>query len=416
MNDKKPNVIPTKEQIAAREAEKMRLATYEAEKLQVTNEIYTAQEERPQGHLSAMEEMKQRTANQLKEKLENGVVKDESLSEVNATRPYGTVADEQIKLRDAQLQKNIEQTRNYQRLSEEALHRHETSKNINPIMETTNTLPKTPTYVPPMTNIDYGQNPTTINPHIFEISQPNYNCAFDVIPLPSQGKLYKNKKANIRIGYMTTADENILTSPNLLASGEFLEILINRKILEPELRYADLHVGDRNAIMLWLRATGYGEMYPITMLDEEDQPFETNVNLDELKTKNLGAEPDNEGLFDFQFPLSKAVIKFKLLTCGDVDAIEKQVEKDNTDGVLINNLNTYNLEHTIVEVNGDRNKQSIKEFVSSIRIFDGRELTKYIEKIESGIDLNINVPTPRGGSIATFLPLNVNFFWPDFRL
>jgi hypothetical protein len=30
---------------------------------------------------------------------------------------------------------------------------------------------------------------------------------------------------------MTTADENILTSPNLLQSGEFLEILINRKLL-----------------------------------------------------------------------------------------------------------------------------------------------------------------------------------------
>jgi hypothetical protein len=31
---------------------------------------------------------------------------------------------------------------------------------------------------------------------------------------------------------MTTADENILTSPNLLQSGEFLNVLINRKILE----------------------------------------------------------------------------------------------------------------------------------------------------------------------------------------
>ena len=39
---------------------------------------------------------------------------------------------------------------------------------------------------------------------------------------------------------MTTADENILTSPNLLQSGEFLEILMNRKILEPGLRYKDL--------------------------------------------------------------------------------------------------------------------------------------------------------------------------------
>ena len=44
-----------------------------------------------------------------------------------------------------------------------------------------------------------------------------------------------------------------------------VEILINRKILEPDLRYEDLLVGDRNAIMIWLRATGYGEMYPVLM-------------------------------------------------------------------------------------------------------------------------------------------------------
>jgi hypothetical protein len=83
-----------------------------------------------------------------------------------------------------------------------------------------------------------------------------------MLSLPSLGKTYRNKKPNVRLGYMTTADENILTSPNLLQSGEFFNVL---KILEPDLRYNDLLVGDRNAIMIWLRATGYGEMYPVTL-------------------------------------------------------------------------------------------------------------------------------------------------------
>jgi hypothetical protein len=68
-----------------------------------------------------------------------------------------------------------------------------------------------------------------------------------------------------------------------------------RKILEPDLRYNDL-LGDRNAIMIWLRATGYGEMYPVTLLDENGDAFDTELNLNELKTKELGAEPDDEGL------------------------------------------------------------------------------------------------------------------------
>ena len=70
----------------------------------------------------------------------------------------------------------------------------------------------------------------------------------------------------------------------------------------------------------------------------------------------------------------------------------------------------------IIEVNGSRDKNAIKDFVSSIRIKDGKDFTKYVESIEPGIDLNITVGTPGGGSVDTFLPLNTQFFWPDFRI
>jgi hypothetical protein len=334
--------------------------------------------------------------------------------------------DEQIRLRDEQLRYNKEMIDRYQEQANKASERpinnkttnnqqlypkqdmNQNSGNFNP--------PNTPTNNQNNNYDDYGKNPSNLNPYLVELSQPNYNSPFDVIPLPSEGKIYKSKKQNIRLGYMTTADENILTSPNLLQSGEFLEILINRKVLEPELRYKDLHVGDRNAIMLWLRATAYGEMYPVTLLDENDEPFDTDINLNELKTKKLGAEPDSEGLFDFQFPLSKAHIKFKLLTCGDIDAIERMVENDKKNNLPVNNSNTYTIEKMIVEVNGNRDKESIKSFSNSIRILDAKKFNDYIESIESGIDLNIDVRTPGGGSIKTFLPLNVNFFWPNAKL
>ena len=71
------------------------------------------------------------------------------------------------------------------------------------------------------------------------------------------------------------------------------------------------------------------------------------------------------------------------------------------------------MERHIVEVNGDRNKSTIRDFVNSIRILDAKEFNNYIDKIESGIDLNIEVKTPGGGSIKTFLPLSLKFFWPN---
>jgi hypothetical protein len=248
---------------------------------------------------------------------------------------------------------------------------------------------------------------------IAQLSQPQYNMSFDVIPLPSDGKLYRNKKKTIKIAYMSTADEDILTSPNILNSGRFLEILINRKILEPDLRYRDLHIGDRNAIMLWLRATSYGEMYPVTLLDENDETFETEIDLTKLKTIKLNVEPDSEGYFDFVLPVTKIKIKFKLLSVGDVDDIEEMLDDDKERDELLNKTSTYALERQIVDVNGNRNRGYIKDFVQTMRIGDSKALRKWVEGIESGIDLNIEVGTPGGGSIKTFLPISSKFFWPD---
>jgi hypothetical protein len=433
--EKKPNVFPKRETTNTPVmTEEQRLAAFEAEKAMATNEIYNtavAPEDTPQGHMSAVEMMRYRTQQQLQQREEMGVVQDAALAEKTTTRVYQdqnqTKNEEQMRLRDEQLRKNMEQTQRFQQLTDEANNRVNTYTNTQNNMQQetyqnnyqNNQPPVTPPSKPPVNNgygDSYGKNPSNIDPYILELSQPNYNAPFDVIPLPSQGKLYKNKKKNIRLAYMTTADENILTSPNLLESGQFLEILINRKILEPDLRYKDLTVGDRNAIMIWLRATGYGEMYPVTLLDGSQEAFDTEVNLNDLKTKYLGAEPDEDGLFSFTLPISKTELKFRLLTCGDLDDIEYMIEQDNERKIPVNNSTTYRFEKMIVEVNGNRDRTYLRDFASFMRIADAKALDNYIEQIESGIDLNIEVTTPGGGSVATFLPLNVSFFWPNFRV
>lgn len=378
----KLNVIPSNEDMEAakRKAEEEK---YHREKIDVAKEIYENtknSKEVNQNYASAIEAMMKRTQEQLNLKNNTGVVVEDKLSDVK------------------KVNKVVDTTINQNKIE---------NKNYNTI-KTNMTTKNTPE--------NYGELPSNLNSQIIELSQPDFNSAFDVIPLPSQGKVYRNRKPNIKISYMTTADENILTSPNLLQSGEFLKILINRKILDTELRYEDLLIGDRNAIMIWLRATSYGEMYPVTLLDEIDDPFDTEVNLNDLKIKKLEVDPDDEGLFTFILPISKSVIKFKLLTCGDVDVIERIVAKEKEDNVAVNNTNTYTLEKMIVEVDGDRDRNLISNLSKSMRIGDSKALLKYISTIEPGIDLNISVPTPRGGSIDTFLPLNIKFFWPDARI
>jgi hypothetical protein len=417
--DKKPNVFPQREQPQNNLTDAERIANFEQEKAMATHEIYEnakSSDELSYSHKNAVEMMMQRTREQIQRKNQQGMVVEPQLAE-DAPKKVDANQD-LIRKRDEQLRLNQQQTQNYQKMYEQSYNNVNNNNNMEQQNRVPNTPPPTPPSVPPVNNTyeNYGQNPNNIDPYIYELSQPNYNAPFDVIPLPSRGKLYRSKKANIKIAYMTTADENILSSPNLLQSGQFLEILINRKILEPEIRYKDLTIGDRNAIMLWLRATAYGEMYPVTLLDELDEPFETEINLNELKEIELTAEPDENGEFTFELPVTKNIIKFKVLTCGDVDELERILEKEKENKVLVNNASTYKLERQIVEINGNRDKRYIKDFASSMRIADAKAFNEYVESIESGIDLNINVQTPGGGSIATFLPLSVTFFWPNIRL
>ena len=242
------------------------------------------------------------------------------------------------------------------------------------------------------------------------------NTAFDIIPLPSEGKIYPSRKASIKVAYLTASDENVLTSPNLIDSGEFMDILFNNKILDEHITYKDLHTGDRNAIMIWLRATGYGPMYPVIMIDPETgEEFEHEIDLSKLPIKKLGATPDKDGLFDFRMPVSGKLIKFKLLTVGDLERIEEVLKYEKeTLGVKVNNSVTYNLEKSIIEVDGNRDLAFIRDFAQNLRVGDSRGLRKYIDEIESGVDLSLKIRTPGGGSIDTFLPLTRKFFWPDF--
>jgi hypothetical protein len=258
-----------------------------------------------------------------------------------------------------------------------------------------------------------------VGPEVINIPRPQekkvINTPYDLIPLPSEGLLYPSKKSRIKVAYLNASDENILTSPHLLESGEFLDILLDRKIIDEDISPKDLHVGDRNAIMVWLRATAYGNIYPVQVINPyTGELIETDIDLSTIKTKKLGVKPDKDGYFDFKLPVSGKECKLRLLTVRDVDAITIQrdfelvtLKKQYADSL------TYTLEKEIVEIDGNRDREYIKEFISIMRVGDSRAIRKYIDKIESGLDMNVEIQVPGGEPFTTFLPINISFFWPE---
>jgi hypothetical protein len=245
--------------------------------------------------------------------------------------------------------------------------------------------------------------------------QTNFEVPFDVIELPSKGLLYPGKNNTVKVQYLTAADENVLTSPNLIKNGKVIDVLLDRKIKEFPIPVKEMLVGDRNSIMVWLRATGYGEIYPVKLTDPNTfEEFDYDVDLNNLKSKPLGAEPDENGLFEFELPRSKKKVKFKLLTVADESSIVKKSEARNKAvKSQVSNTLTYRLEAQIQSIDGNDDKSFIAQYIQVMPAYDSLKFREYSDKIEPGIDLTVDVEGPSGETFPSTVPIGLDFFWPN---
>ena len=243
----------------------------------------------------------------------------------------------------------------------------------------------------------------------------DYKVPYDIIELPSQGLLYPNKKDKIKVEYLTAFDENILTSPNILASGKLIDVLLERKVKDLGFDPKLLLEGDRMAIIIFLRVSAFGEKYIQPIIDPiSKKVVEGEVDLSTIEQKKLTVKPDENGLFDFILPKSNKNIKFRLLTGKDEEEIEildqQIMERSKNE---ISTKTTLRLERSIMDIDGERDKIKISNILKALPIMDIRNLNKYLLEIEPGINFNVIARTQGGESVTTFLRINKNLFWPD---
>ena len=288
-------------------------------------------------------------------------------------------------------------------------------------------------------------------------------AAFDVIPLPSKGEGYKDKISKASVAYLTAYDENMIVSPNLYRDNLILDYILQEKLLSQEIEPMDLLEGDREAIILFLRASGYGNEYPISVTDEETgKEFEAVVDLSKLKYKEFDLKGDSNGWFEYKLPASGHVVKFRFPTHRDnvllenmnkaedpklkMNAIkgyvntlddfiesDKNVEPDEKvnirkairtlekwadnmneeEALKFNHVLTNRMNLLIMAVDGITDKNYISDFIMKMNVKDSSALRKYMQKNEPGIDYNITVQRPEslgGGSMTTFLQLDQFLF------
>jgi hypothetical protein len=241
-----------------------------------------------------------------------------------------------------------------------------------------------------------------------EYGQANFSLPHDVVPLPTQGVFYKNKKKSIKVGYLTANDENIL----MAAGNDMTQTLLRGKIYESDIRVEDLMESDVEAILIFLRNTAFGPEMELNLIDPTTKkPFTTSVRLDELQVIP-GEKPSEDGTFITTLPKSQTVVKLKPLTYGENLEIQKMGES-YPQGRTVPKV-TWRLNKQIVEINGTPDKSEIAKFIEQMPIADSKFIKNFIDKNESRLDLTRTVMTPSGEQLTVNVGFGVDFFRPFF--
>lgn len=240
--------------------------------------------------------------------------------------------------------------------------------------------------------------------------------SYDVVELPSRGIHYANKKKSVRVSYLTAADENILSSPNLIASSGVVAELIKRKVLDKDLPYDEIVEEDKQAILIFLRNTAFGTEYNMTLTDPKtNEKFETVVDLSILKIKDFDLVEDANGEYTYFLKKSNLPITFKFVTKKQEDELQKMSESWNGNGVVP--LVTKRLEMMIKSINGNRGMMEIHNFIENKMPFtDSQDFKKFIAKNKPGVDLTQEVTTPSKEVIHVQVGFGVEFFRPFYGI
>lgn len=247
---------------------------------------------------------------------------------------------------------------------------------------------------------------------------PETTFPTEVIDLPSKGYLYPEKSplssGQIELKYMTAKDEDILTSQNLIAKGVVLDVLLDNLIVDKKIKVSDLLIGDKNAILIAARVLAYGKQYEFEVTSPvTGEPTTHNLDLTSLKDVSVDFSKMTKGQNEFEFtlPTTDRVIKYKLLTSGDVDAIEKRAKSLSKISDIDRSLTTR-LKHMILEVDGNSERSVVNNFVDNeFFAVDSRSFRKYISDNTPDIDLEISIDVD-GEEVDITVPMTVQFFWP----
>jgi hypothetical protein len=241
----------------------------------------------------------------------------------------------------------------------------------------------------------------------------------EFVELPIKGLFYPeghplHNQTVIEIKHMTAKEEDILTSEALLRNELAIDRLLESVIINTEIKVGDLLLGDKNAILIATRITGFGPFYDVTAPcpscgEKSDYTFDLN----ELKPQDNeipeGVQIEGHGVFSFELPVSKVRIYVRLLTSRDEKRIASLIGGNGSANPI-----TGLLRSIVVQANEHTDPKLLSKFVESMPLPDVKHLRNVYDVIKPDLDLRFDITCPlchEEGKVG--MPMTAAFFWPN---
>lgn len=244
----------------------------------------------------------------------------------------------------------------------------------------------------------------------------------ETVPLPSSGLCYPqghpfHGRKTIDIRCMTAREEDILTNSSFMKKGTIISELIGSCLVDRDVSPTDLLVGDRHALMVAIRVTGYGADYDAEVqCNECEAKSQTSFDLASLPIRRLTIQPVAPGvnLFETTLPLTKKVVRFKFLTGRDEETMAATAAQQKKLNMPAGTATvTTSLLTCLQSIDGVDDRSKVAAFVRMMPARDSLALRSYIRDNEPGIMMRQEVTCPNcnhGEEIA--IPMGISFLWP----
>ena len=279
------------------------------------------------------------------------------------------------------------------------------------------------------------EQPNSTAPSLPQMGQTglNFVSPTEFVEIPSKGKFYPaghplHGVEAVEIRHMTAKEEDILSSKTLLKQGVAIDRFLQSVLVDQRLTPDQMLVGDKNALIIAARISGYGNEYNAGIgCPNCGNQNKCEVDLLEARHAYAGAfdeslegaapegisGPNAGGFYSITLPVSKAVFEVRMMSGREEKAfaqrLEQRKKKNQSEAMLTDQFKTFT-----VSINGVGDLKQIYRFIDNLPVRDSRFLRQAYAKISPALNLKHDFTcTECGHQQEVEVPITAQFFWPD---